>query len=118
MSEQLSLFGVEDSKSVSSTESVEDTQTAKFRAIQRYLNNADKEAIACVGTYSPNGRKSSYYRLAYRAGRKVKCVHIPGGNTRSNLATYRAEQLQIMIDRGAGIEELLSAIVDYRGGSK
>lgn len=115
MSKQLSLFSVEDNKHLSSTESVEDT---KMRAIQRYLDNAATEPTASVGKYSPNGRKTEYYRLLYRQGRKVKAVHIPGGNVRSELATYRANKLQVMIDRGVELGELLAAVADYRSGVK
>ena len=45
----------------------------------------------------------------------MKHVHIPGGNVNSTLATYRAKELQEMIDRGAKLNEVLAAITDYRG---
>jgi hypothetical protein len=77
MSKQLRLFeGVEDEGDVSSTISVED---AKMFAITRYLERK-AEPLACVGVYTPNHRKTQYFRLCYRQNRKVKCVHIPGGN--------------------------------------
>lgn len=119
MSEQLSLFStVEDNKPVSSTEVVEDRKNLKHKAIQRFLNSTSNDPQASVGTYSPNGRKTEYYRLLYRIGKKVKAVHIPGGNVNSKLATHRVKLLQQMIDRGADLGELLAAITDYRGGTK
>ncbi len=110
---QLSLFdAVEDSSKVSSTSHVEDT---KIQAIQRFLHRPeDLEPVASVGTYTPNGRNTKYFRLQYRQGSKVKCIHIPGGNINSQLAQYRAKQLQQLIDRGAELAEILAAVQTYR----
>ena len=72
----------------------------------------------CVNKYSPAKRKTAYYRLSYRTDNKVKHIHIRGGNINSSIATRRARQLQTMIDRGATVAELLSAIADYRGTSR
>ncbi|MEL6494101.1 MAG: hypothetical protein AAFQ41_03130 [Cyanobacteria bacterium J06623_7] len=116
MRKQLSLFDpVEDSKNVSSTEIVED---GKRQAIQRYLDRVQAEPTASVGTYSPNGRKTEYYRLLYRIGKSVKAIHIRGGNVHSKLAQYRAQQLQVMIDRGAELNELIAAVGTFNSGKK
>ena len=71
-----------------------------------------------MGRYSPGKRKTEYYRLSYRFGRKVKHIHIPGGSTKSQLARYRAEKLQQLIDRGAELAEILAMIKTYRSGGK
>lgn len=114
MTEQLRLFEtVEDKKIVSSTKAVED---AKMLAIQRYLEKGKSEPLACIGTYSPNGRRTQYFRLCYRQNKKVKCIHIPGGNVLSKLAQYRAIQLQKMIDRGAELGEIIAAVQTYCSG--
>ena len=110
--EQLELSLVSDDKA-SITENVSDAKTAKHQAIQRYLDRAEKETIACVTKYSPGKRKTEYYRLSYRLGRKVKHIHIRGGSTISDLATYRAKKLQAMIDRGADLEEILAAVKTF-----
>ena len=104
MPEQLRLF-----------DAVSDTQTKKQQAIQKYLNRADKEAIACVTKYSPGRRKTEYYRLSYRVGRKVKHIHIKGGSIIAELATYRANKLQAMIDRGAELAEVIAAVRTFNG---
>lgn len=118
MSEQLKLFPVTEPRSEdrSVTVSVTERQTAKFKAIQRFLNDGKSNAIACICKYRPSKRKNNYYyRLSYRSGNKVKHCHIPGGNVNSELANYRVDKLQAMIERGAEVPELLAAIVDYRG---
>ncbi len=114
MSKQLSIPFVEDSDQASSTEVVEDD---KRRAIQRFLDRAEQlEPKASVGKYSPNGRKIEYFRLLYRVGKKVKAIHIRGGNTSARLANYRAKKLQDMIDRGAELAEVLEQLADFNSG--
>ena len=116
MNEQMSLFSdVEDSQNVSSTFRVEE---AKRRAIQRYLDRAQAEPSASVSTYKPNGRKTEYFRLVYRIGKKVRAIHIRGGNVRSKLARYRANKLQQMIDRGAELSEVIAAVETFNSGTK
>lgn len=112
MSEQLTLFPVvSDSESVSLTEGVSD---AKHKAIQRFLAQGKDSPIAHVNTYSPGRRNTEYYRLSYRVGASTKHIHIPGGSTTARLAQYRAKELLGMINRGAELEELVSAIVDWK----
>ena len=123
MHNQLQLFIVEDTFTLSST--------FNFPPIK-----SDKSSKASIGTYSPNGRKTKYYRLCYRTSHcraasrrfewsadhskadcsqtKVRCIHIPGGNIHSQLAKERAEKLQAMIDRGADLSELLNTISEFR----
>ena len=107
---------IEDSKKVSPTNAVGDTEN---QALQRFLARAKVEekahTKATVKTYQPNGRKTEYFRLDYRIGKKVKSIHIPGGNIRAKLAQNRAKELQSMIDRGAEVEELIATVANYRG---
>lgn len=112
MNEQLSVFGsVSDSKNVSLTDSVSER---KHQAIQRFLDKGQKENDVCIGTYSPGKRKTEYFRLSYRVGKKVKHIHIPGGSTRANLARFRVKKLQQLIDRGAEVAEIKSMLADFR----
>jgi hypothetical protein len=114
MSEQLIIpFVVSDSDPVSITDSVSEHKQA---AIQRFLDRGEKEPIACVTTYSPGKRKSQYYRLSYRQGKKVKHIHIRGGSTIAELATYRAQKLQALINRGAELPEVIAAVRTFNGG--
>lgn len=116
MSEQLRLFEVVgDKKTVSPTDTVGD---AKIQAIQRYLDKGEKEPTACIEKYHPNGRKAEYYRLKYRQGKKVKTIHIPGGSTIAELAQYRAQKLQQMINRGAELGEIIAAVQTYCSGAE
>ncbi|MCC0179940.1 hypothetical protein I4641_23720 [Waterburya agarophytonicola K14] len=112
---QLELPFVPDSDQVSGTESVHDKKRA---AIQRYLDRAQKDPVSHIETYSPGKRHTEYYRLVYRVGKKLKHIHIRGGSTMSELATYRANKLQEMIDRGAELAEILAALKMFNGGGK
>jgi hypothetical protein len=115
--EQLCLFEtVSDSDRVSLTENVSDAQSAKRKAIERYLGQ-QKENIACVNIYSPGRRSTEYYRLSYRFGRSVRHVHIKGGSTLAELATYRANRLRELIDRGAELAEILAMVATFNGVS-
>jgi hypothetical protein len=59
-----------------------------------------------VATYRPKGtaRGGEYFRFSYRAGSKMKHLHIPGGNTGSVLAQSRAAE--VMELAAAGIPSL------------
>ena len=116
MSDQLSLFDfVEDAKNLSSTNVVED---AKRQAIQRYLDSGKQDPTVSISKYSPNGRKTEYYRLVYRDGKKVRGIHISGGNCKARLANYRVKTLQTMIDRGAELSEILEQLADFNAKTK
>ena len=111
MSEQLRLFeSVSDTSSASLTKSVSEH---KRQAIQRFLDSGKKEHEVCVNRYSPGKRKTEYFRLSYRIGRKVKHLHIPGGNTYSVLAQYRAGKLQQLIDRGCELDEAIAQCISF-----
>jgi hypothetical protein len=116
MNNQLSIYDmlpVSDSEHVSLTDSVSER---KHAAIQRFLNRGEKETQACVTKYSPGRRKSEYYRLSYRDGRKIHHIHIKGGSTIAELANYRAVKLQELIDRGADLEEVIAQARDFNRG--
>jgi hypothetical protein len=108
---QLTIFDIETERSQPSvTSSVTD---AKRQIIQDFCNRAAIKPL--IETYAPPRRKSEYYRVTWRDGNKVKHLHIPGGNTLSILAQYRAGKLQEMIDRGAELGEIIAAVKTYRG---
>jgi hypothetical protein len=54
-----------------------------------------------VATYRPKGtaRGGEYFRFSYRAGGKMKHLHIPGGNTGSVLAQSRAAEVMELAAR-------------------
>ena len=112
---QLTIFDAGgDSEQVSPTNPVGDTEN---QALQRYLGRAKVEFTACVKQYKPNGRKTEYFRLDYRVGKKAKSIHIPGGNVHASLAQERAKEIQLMIDRGVELGEIIAAVKTYRGRS-
>ena len=109
---QLELFSITESdrSQVSGAAVAPDT---KIQALQRFCTR--NLVTPYVEKYTPARRKVVYYRVSWREGRRMKHLHIPGGNTNSQLAQYRAKQLQEMIDRGAELEEIVAAVNTYRG---
>lgn len=116
MTEQLRLFdGAIDDESVSIAD---DASEHKRQAIQRFLDRGAKENDCYVNQYYPGKRATKYFRLSYRQGKKMKHIHIPGGNTKAELAQYRAKKLEEMINRGAELGEVIAAVQTYRSGAK
>lgn len=117
MPKQLTIYdaleAVGDTDHVSPTNELGDT---KKQSIERFLARAKPEVAVCIKKYKPNGRKTEYYRLDYRVKKRVKSIHIPGGNIHANLTQYRVKELQAMIDRGADLGEIIAAVEDYRNG--
>lgn len=114
MSEQLTMMMADSDSDRVSLSNVDSEH--KHAAIARFLDRGEKEPTASVNTYSPGKRKSEYYRLSYRQGRKMKHIHLRGGSTIAELATYRAKKLQAMIDRGAELAEVIAAVRTFNGG--
>lgn len=89
---------------------------AKRQAIERYLRQGKQEPSISVNRYSPGKRKTEYYRVSYQLGDRKKHIHLRGGSTLAQLANYRANQLQTMIDRGAELSEVLAAVATFNSG--
>jgi hypothetical protein len=115
MSYQLSIYDALPC-SDSDRASLQNTRSdAKRQAIQRYLNSGISEPAICVNKYSPGRRSTQYYRLSYQWRGKKRHIHIKGGSVLAELATYRAKQLQGLIDRGAELAEVLAAAATFNG---
>lgn len=66
-----------------------------------------------VNIYSPTGSargNNSYYRFSYKHRKRVKHVHIPGGNTSSAVAQSRAIEVRSKIAQGASPAEIVEMI--------
>lgn len=114
MNKQLTIFEVcSDAASMSLQKYRSD---AKRQAIQRFLNNGKLDPSVCVNAYSPGRRTTKYFRLSFQWNGKKKHIHIKGGSTISDLARYRADQLQQLIDRGAALDEVLAMVNMFNGG--
>lgn len=109
--EQLSL----DIDSVS--QSISNSDIDQKRAIiQRYLDRAATEAQCSVNTYQKSRSKKEYFRLSWRNGKRMKHLHIPGGNVNSILAQYRARKLRELIARGAPLAEIIAQVQTFAQG--
>jgi hypothetical protein len=70
-----------------------------------------------VGRYRPRGtaRGGEYFRFSYRAGAKMKHLHIPGGNTGSVLAQSRAAEVMELAAAGVPSLEICDRIKSWSG---
>jgi hypothetical protein len=68
-----------------------------------------------VATYKPKGtaRGGEYFRFSYRAGGKMKHLHIPGGNTGSVLAQSRAAEVMELAAAGVPSLEICDRIKSW-----
>jgi hypothetical protein len=70
-----------------------------------------------VSFYRPKGtaRGGEYFRFSYRAGKKMKHLHIPGGNTSSILAQSRAAEVMELVAAGVPSLEICDRIRSWSG---
>jgi hypothetical protein len=68
-----------------------------------------------VARYRPKGtaRGGEYFRFSYRAGEKMKHLHIPGGNTGSVLAQSRAAEVMELAAAGVPSLEICDRIKSW-----
>ncbi len=66
-----------------------------------------------VHLYYPKGTANGfnqYFRFSYRDGKRMRHLHIPGGNTRNPEAIERAKRVMAFIDQGATPSQVRSLI--------
>jgi hypothetical protein len=66
-----------------------------------------------IGRYRAGGNtrgNSDYWRFSYRHGRRVRHVHIPGGNSSNLIALARVEEVKRAIASGRSALEILELI--------
>ncbi|MEG4070923.1 hypothetical protein QUA42_26960 [Microcoleus sp. Pol11C2] len=70
-----------------------------------------------VATYRARGtaRSGEYFRFSYRAGKKMKHLHIPGGNTGNVLAQSRAAEVMELAAAGVPAVEICDRIRSWSG---
>lgn len=84
------------------------TVVAESNLATREIDSATK----AVSTYKPKGsaRGGEYFRFVYRAGTKIRSVHIPGGNTGNALAGQRASEVMELSAAGVPALEICEHI--------
>ena len=77
-------------------------------------NLANDSVTRSISRYRPKGtaRGGEYFRFSYRSGKKVKHVHVPGGNTNSVVANARCEEIREAIARGVSSDAIAEALHD------
>ena len=70
-----------------------------------------------IHLYYPRGTANGvnqYFRFSYRDGKRMRHLHIPGGNTRSPQAIERAKRVMAFIDQGATPSQVRSLIEGWQ----
>lgn len=68
-----------------------------------------------VETYSPSKRKDySYYRYVWMDGRRLRHIHIPGGNIHSAIVLYRKTEVEKAIALSMWASEIEDLIKSWR----
>lgn len=76
--------------------------------------SAPEQHTHWIEEYSPSNRKHlNYYRYCYMVGRKIKHVHIPGGNVNTPLVIYRKLDIEDLIAIGESPDNIVQAIKKY-----
>lgn len=64
-----------------------------------------------IEEYSPSNRKHlKYFRYCYMVGRKIKHIHIRGGNVNTPLAIYRKIDIEDLIASGESPDKIVKII--------
>ncbi len=66
-----------------------------------------------INLYYPRGTANGfnkYFRFSYRDGKRMRHLHIPGGNTRNPEAIERAKRVRAFINQGATSSQVRSLI--------
>ncbi|HEY9653637.1 MAG TPA: hypothetical protein V6C95_23450 [Coleofasciculaceae cyanobacterium] len=69
-----------------------------------------------ISTYKPRGEargQAEYFRFSYRDGKRIRHVHIPGGNCHSPMAIAHRNMVRAMIQCGDSVEEILEEIKEW-----
>ena len=72
---------------------------------------------AAISCYKPRGEARGgfqYFRFSYREGKRMRHVHIPGGNIHSQNAVAHRNIVRAMIKCGDSVEEILEQIEEWR----
>lgn len=74
-----------------------------------------------VHLYYPKGTANGfnqYFRFSYRDGKRMRHLHIPGGNTRNPEAIERAKRVMAFINQGATPSQVRSLIESWQTKAK
>lgn len=69
-----------------------------------------------VSEYQPGGTASKgnkYYRFSYRKGKRIKHIHIKGGNTCNPVAIKRKELIEAWIKNDIALEKIIKWIKEW-----
>lgn len=74
-----------------------DTEPYSYPEVLRFTDEP-------INLYYPRGTSNTvnqYFRFSYRDGKRMRHLHIPGGNTRNPEASERAKRVRAFVNQGA-----------------
>jgi hypothetical protein len=89
--------------------------------VRESSSKRDGLSDAAVSTYRPKGQargNSEYFRFQYRDGKRIRFVHIPGGNTQASKAIANRNVVKIWIEVGYSGREIEEKIKEWRKSGK
>ncbi|MDJ0582960.1 hypothetical protein [Crocosphaera sp.] len=87
-----------------------------FEEDKKLFDNTNNLSELSVSEYQPGGtaaRNNKYYRFSYREGRKVKHIHIKGGNTTNPIAIKRKGLVEAWIREDVPLEKIIQWIKEW-----
>lgn len=84
--------------------------------VKPLFDNKGKLSELAVSEYQPGGtasRNNKYYRFSYRDGKRIRHLHIKGGNITSPLAISRKEKVELWILQPLPLKEIIRRIKEW-----
>ena len=105
--------------SVSPASTFADTEyTVEVADTEYIVEVAEDDSVSrAISTYRPRGtaRSGEYFRFSYRDGSRMRHVHIPGGNTDSEIAQARLKEVRSALLAGMSPVQVVAVIHSWRG---
>ncbi|MGK7885166.1 MAG: hypothetical protein AB4057_11150 [Crocosphaera sp.] len=91
----------------------EDGESEEDKKLFCNKNNLSELAVTEYQPRGTSGGENKYYRFSYREGRRVKHIHIKGGNITNPLAIKRRDLVKAWIREDIELEKIIKWIKEW-----
>lgn len=95
---------------------LEDSDNGRLEESKDLFDNTNNLTELAVSEYQPGGtaaKTNKYYRFSYREGRRVRHIHVKGGNITNPLAIERRDLLKAWIREDIELEKIIKWIKEW-----
>ncbi|MGK7885713.1 MAG: hypothetical protein AB4057_13940 [Crocosphaera sp.] len=95
---------------------LEDSDDGKLEENKDLFDNTNNLTELAVSEYQPGGtaaKNNKYYRFSYREGRRVRHIHIKGGNITNPIAIKRKGLIEAWIRENIPLEKIITWIKEW-----